>query len=62
VLLTLKRSGGLLWSNALADAVAYATVINPSASGGDATIVGVSRRHPKRLRQRAPRGGGNHLF
>jgi hypothetical protein len=62
VLLTLKRSRGLLWSNALTDAVAYATVINPSASGGDATIVGVSSRHPKRLRQRAPRGGGNHRF
>jgi hypothetical protein len=62
VLLSLKRSAGLLWSNALTDAVAYATVINPSASGGDATIVGVSRRHPKRLRQRPPRGGGNHRF
>jgi hypothetical protein len=62
VLLSLKPSAGMLWSNALTDAFAYATVINPSASGGDATIVGVSRRHPKRLRQRPPRGGGNHRF
>ena len=28
----------------------------------DATIVGVSRRHPKRFQQRGPRGGGNHRF
>jgi hypothetical protein len=62
VVLTVKRSAGLLWSNALTEAVAYATVINPSASGGDATIVGVDRRHPKRLQQRPPRGGGNHRF
>jgi hypothetical protein len=62
VLLSVKGSAGLLWSNALTDGVAYATVINPSASGGDATVVGVSRRHPKRLRQRPPRGGGNHRF
>jgi hypothetical protein len=60
VLLTVKRSAGLLWSNALTEDVAYATVINPSATGGDATILEVSRRHPKRLRRQRPRGGGNH--
>jgi hypothetical protein len=62
VLFTVKRSAGLLWSNALTDAVAYVTVINPSAGGGDASIVGVSRAHPKRLRERRPRGNGNHKF
>ena len=55
-----KRSAGMLWSNALTDAVAYVTVLGPS--GGDANIVGVSRRHPKRLRQKRPRGGGNHRY
>jgi hypothetical protein len=61
-LLAVKRSRGQLWTQALTERVAYATVINPSSSGGDATIVGVGRRHPKRLHQRAPRGGGNHRF
>ena len=28
----------------------------------DAAIVGVSRRHPKRLREHGPRGGGNHRY
>jgi hypothetical protein len=62
VLFALKRSRGQLWTQALTDSVAYATVITPSSSGGDATIVGVSRRHPSRLRQHGPRGGGNHRF
>jgi hypothetical protein len=62
VLFALKRSAGLLWSEALTDSVAYVTVITPSASGGDATIIGLSRRHPKRFHQRGPRGGGNHRF
>jgi hypothetical protein len=62
VLLALKRARGQLWSQALTDSVAYATVINPSSSGGDAAIMGISRRHPTRLRQHAPRGGGNHRF
>jgi hypothetical protein len=62
VLFTLNRSAGQLWSNALTDGLAYVTVINPSAGGGDASIVGVSRAHPKRLRQRGPRGGGNHRY
>ena len=62
VLFAVKRSRGQLWSQALTDSTAYATVIDPSASGGDAGIVGVGRRHPKRFGQRAPRGGGNHRF
>jgi hypothetical protein len=62
ILLTLKRSQGQLYSAALTGSVAYATVLHPSAGGGDATIVGVSRKHPKRLYERAPRGGGNHRF
>jgi hypothetical protein len=60
VLFSLGRSKGVLWSNALTRALAYATIVQPSSSNPDATIVGVDRRKPKRLRQRAPRGGGNH--
>jgi hypothetical protein len=62
VLLALRRSKGVVWSNALTDAIAYVTIIRPSASNPDATIVGVGRRHPKRFHQRGPRGGGNHRF
>jgi hypothetical protein len=62
ILFTLKRSGGELFSDALTDSVAYVTILEPSASKTDATIVGVSRRHPRKLRERAPRGGGNHRF
>jgi hypothetical protein len=62
ILFTLKRSNGQLSSDALTDSVAYVTVLRPSAANADATIVGVSRRHPKQLRERAPRGGGNHRF
>jgi hypothetical protein len=62
VLFSLARSRGQLWSDALTGSVAYATVLQPSARNADASIVGVSRRHPKRLRQHGPRGGGNHRF
>jgi hypothetical protein len=62
ILFTLKRSAGDLWSDALTDSVAYLTVLHPSASNADATIIGVGRRHPKPLRERGPRGGGNHRF
>ncbi len=62
ILFTLKRSGGELFSDALTDSAAYVTVLEPGASNADATIVGVSRRHPRKLRERAPRGGGNHRF
>jgi hypothetical protein len=62
VLFSLARSRGQLWSDALTGSVAYATVLEPSARNPDASIVGVSRRHPKRLRQHGPRGGGNHRF
>ena len=62
VLFSLGRSKGVLWSNALTGSAAYATVLQPSSSNPDATIVSVSRRHPKRFHQRGPRGGGNHRF
>jgi hypothetical protein len=62
VLFSLGRPKGVLWSNALIDSVAYATILQPSSGNPDATIVGVSRRHPKRFHQRGPRGGGNHRF
>jgi hypothetical protein len=62
ILFALKRGHGTLWSAALTDSVAYATILEPSASKADATIVGVSRRHPRRFHERGPRGGGNHRF
>ena len=62
VLFTLKRSAGFLYSAALTDSVAYVTVLKPDGAKADATIIGVSRKHPKRFRERAPRGGGNHRF
>ncbi len=62
VLLSLARSKGVVWSNALTGSVAYATILQPSSSSPKASIVRVSRRHPKRFRQRGPRGGGNHRF
>ena len=62
VLLSLARAKGSLWSNALTGSVAYATIVQPSSNDPRASIVGVSRRHPKRFRQRGPRGGGNHRF
>jgi hypothetical protein len=62
VLFTVKRSAGMLTSDALTDAVAYATVLQPKADGADASIIGIGRGHPKRLRERGPRGGGNHRF
>ena len=62
VLLSLGRSKGVLWANALTDGIAYATIVQPSSNNPDATIVGVGRRHPKRFHQRGPRGGGNHRF
>jgi hypothetical protein len=62
VLLSIGRSKGQLWSNALTGTTAFATILTPSANNPDATIVGVRRKHPKRLHQRGPRGGGNHRF
>jgi hypothetical protein len=62
VLVSLRRSAGQLWSSALTDSVAYVTVLEPRASNTDATVIGVSRRHPKRLREGPPRGGGNNRF
>ena len=62
ILFTLKRSRGELWSDALTDSLAYVTILEPSASKADASIVGVSRRHPRKLHERGPRGGGNHRF
>jgi hypothetical protein len=62
VLLSLGRLKGVLWSNALTNSTAYATILQPSSGNPDATIVGVGRRHPKRFHQRGPRGGGNHRF
>jgi len=62
ILFTLKRSQGVLHSDALTGSVAYVTLLHPGAGNADARIVGVSRRHPKRLREHAPRGGGNHRF
>ncbi len=62
ILFTLKRADGELYSDALTNSVAYVTILRPGAGGGDAAIAGVKRRHPRRLHERAPRGGGNHRF
>jgi hypothetical protein len=62
ILFTLKPSAGMLWSDALTDGVAYVTVLQPKAAGADASILGIGRGHTKRLRERGPRGGGNHRF
>ncbi len=61
VLFTVRRRTGILWSTALIPGLAYVTVMKPSSSGRDATIVQVDRKG-KRLRTHAPRGGGNHRF
>jgi hypothetical protein len=62
VLLTVKRAQGMLWSDALTDSVAYVTLLEPSSGTPDATILGVSRTHPRPLRDHAPRGGGNNRY
>lgn len=63
VLLGINPSHGTLYSDALTDSFAYVTILEPRGGGNaDASIAGVSRRHPRALRERAPRGGGNHLF
>jgi hypothetical protein len=61
VLLTLGRPAGMLGTEALTPASAYITIFAPGASP-DATIYEVPRGHTKPLRQRGPRGGGNHRF
>ena len=63
ILFSIRRRTGILHSDALTDSTAYVTLLDPGAeSSADARIVGLSRKHPKRLREHAPRGGGNHLF
>jgi hypothetical protein len=59
VLFAIRRSTGILWTTALIPGTAYVTVMRPSSSSRDATIVQVDRKG-KRLRTRVPRGGGNH--
>jgi len=62
ILFTLKRSAGMLWSDALTGSAAYVTLLQPASGNADASIVRVSRAHTKRLRERVPHGGGNHRF
>jgi hypothetical protein len=62
VLLTLRRRGGMLWSQSLTPQTAYVTVFTPGAANPDATIYQLPRGHTKRLREHGPRGGGNHRF
>jgi hypothetical protein len=63
VLLSIRPSQGTLYSEALTDSFAYATILEPRGGGSaDASILGVTRGHPRPLRERAPRGGGNHRF
>ena len=62
VLLSRGHSAGWLYSEAITDRSAYVTILEPRSSSADATIVGVSRRHPGHLHDSAPRGGGNHRY
>jgi hypothetical protein len=63
VLLSIPRSAGILWSDALTDSSAYVTVLEPGSGGrADARIVGIGRRHPGPLHDRPPRGGGNNPY
>jgi hypothetical protein len=63
VLYSLRPSAGILWSSALTDTNAYATILQPGSGKADASIVGIGRAHPRRLHERAPRGGsGSHRF
>jgi hypothetical protein len=61
VLLSLKRRFGQLWSSTLTEGFAFVTVLEPGSSGASARVVKVDRKG-KRLRRRAPRGGGNHRY
>jgi hypothetical protein len=62
VLFTLGADQGTMWSDALSPSAGYVTLIYPSAQGADARILVIPLGRSKRLRQRGPRGGGNHLF
>jgi hypothetical protein len=61
VLLALKRRFGQLTSSSLTEGAAFVTVLEPGTASANARIVQVDRKG-KRLRRRAPRGGGNHRF
>jgi hypothetical protein len=62
ILLKVGRGNALVWSTALTEGAAYATLLSPGAQGSGARIVEVSRKGGKRPRSRPPRGPGNHKF
>jgi hypothetical protein len=62
ILLKVRRGNALVWSTALTEQAAYATLLSPGAQSAGARIVQVSRKGGKRPRRRAPRGPGNHKF
>jgi hypothetical protein len=63
VLITMRRRRGQLWTTALGERYAFATVINPGPNGAGAHIVKRARKHAKHAHlNHRPRGGGNHRF
>ncbi len=60
-LMSTRRGIAQIWSTALTDDIAYATVLGYSAQSPDARIMKTDLQG-KRIRRRAPRGSGNHRF
>jgi hypothetical protein len=60
-LLNVRRGSAQVWSTALTEQFAYATLIGASAQTPSSRIVKTDRKG-KRLSRRAPRGPGNHKF
>ena len=60
-ILSVPRGNAQVWSTALTDDAAYATLLGYSAGTPGARIVKTDLSG-KRIRRRGPRGGGNHKF
>ena len=60
-LLSVRRGRAQVWSTALTEDSAYATLLGYSAQTPGARIVKTDLKG-KRVRRRGPRGGGNHKF
>ena len=60
-ILSVRRGKAQVWSTALTEDAAYATLLGYSSQSPAARIVKTDRKG-KRVRRRGPRGGGNHKF
>jgi hypothetical protein len=60
-LLRVRRGNALVWSTALTEDSAYATLIGSSSQTPEARIIKTDRKG-KRIRRHGPRGPGNHKF